>query len=138
LSSYAVVRFNILVIASLSFCNCCLPAAGGTIPVMVMAFIGAIDTWWVSSLTYGIVGFLLFAFWLMKTLFEEVQLNRRSERVAGSYWRVFYRITLPIVKPGLANTGAFRVYLTHRTTFLLSCLPGEAVGDPTCFMSTLS
>ena len=48
------------------------PPLAVMIPVMIMwAFIGAMDSWWGLSLIYGIVT-LPFAFWLMKTFFDEV------------------------------------------------------------------
>ena len=73
LSSYAVVRFGLAQTLPLSVLQLRLfPPLAVMIPVMVMwAFIGAVDTWWGLSLIYGIVT-LPFAFWLMKTFFDEV------------------------------------------------------------------
>ena len=66
------------------------------IPVMIMwAFIGAMDSWWGLSLIYGIVT-LPFAFWLMKTFFDEVPREiEEAALVEGCSWfRVFWKITL--------------------------------------------
>lgn len=124
LSSYAVVRFNILPSLALSVLQLRLfPPLAVMIPVMVMwAFIGGVDTWWGLSLIYGIVT-LPFAFWLMKTFFDEVPIEiEEAARVAGSsYWRVFYRITLPIVKPGLATCVLF-VFILNWSDYLLALL----------------
>jgi len=124
LSSYAVVRFGLAKTLPLSVLQLRLfPPLAVMIPVMVMwAFIGAIDTWWGLSLIYGIV-MLPFAFWLMKTFFEEVPVEiEDAARVAGcSYWRVFYRITLPIVKPGLATCALF-VFILNWSDYLLALL----------------
>ncbi len=124
LSSYAVVRFGLAQSLPLSVLQLRLfPPLAVMIPVMVMwAFIGAIDTWWGLSLIYGIVT-LPFAFWLMKTFFEEVPIEiEDAARVAGcSYWRVFYRITLPIVKPGLATCALF-VFILNWSDYLLALL----------------
>lgn len=124
LSSYAVVRFGLAKTLPLSVLQLRLfPPLAVMIPVMVMwAFIGAIDTWWGLSLIYGIVT-LPFAFWLMKTFFEEVPVEiEDAARVAGcSYWRVFYRITLPIVKPGLATCALF-VFILNWSDYLLALL----------------
>lgn len=124
LSSYAVVRFGLAQSLPLSVLQLRLfPPLAVMIPVMVMwAFIGAVDTWWGLSLIYGIVT-LPFAFWLMKTFFEEVPIEiEDAARVAGcSYWRVFYRITLPIVKPGLATCALF-VFIINWSDYLLALL----------------
>jgi multiple sugar transport system permease protein len=124
LSSYAVVRFGLAQSLSLSVLQLRLfPPLAVMIPVMVMwAFIGAVDTWWGLSLIYGIVT-LPFAFWLMKTFFEEVPVEiEDAARVSGcSYWRVFYRITLPIVKPGLATCALF-VFILNWSDYLLALL----------------
>ena len=124
LSSYAVVRFGMAKSLPLSVLQLRLfPPLAVMIPVMVMwAFIGAIDTWWGLSLMYGIVT-LPFAFWLMKTFFDEVPVEiEDAARVAGcSYWRVFYRITLPIVKPGLATCALF-VFILNWSDYLLALL----------------
>ncbi len=141
LSSYAVVRFNILPSLALSVLQLRLfPPLAVMIPVMVMwAFIGGIDTWWGLSLIYGIVT-LPFAFWLMKTFFDEVPIEiEEAARVAGSsYWRVFYRITLPIVKPGIATCVLF-VFILNWSDYLLALLltQNEWVTLPV-FMSTLN
>ena len=48
------------------------PPMAVMIPIMIMwAFLGLIDTWWGLALIYGIVT-LPFAFWLMKTFFDEM------------------------------------------------------------------
>ena len=124
LSSYAVVRFGLAQSLPLSVLQLRLfPPLAVMIPVMVMwAFIGAVDTWWGLSLIYGIVT-LPFAFWLMKTFFEEVPVEiEDAARVAGcSYWRVFYRITLPIVRPGLATCALF-VFILNWSDYLLALL----------------
>ncbi len=124
LASYAVVRFNTLPALALQVLQLRLfPPLAVMIPVMVMwAFIDAIDTWWGLSLIYGIVT-LPFSFWLMKTFFEEVPIEiEEAARVAGSsHWRVFYRITLPIVKPGLATCVLF-VFILNWSDYLLALL----------------
>ena len=110
LASYAVVRYGVGQSLPMSVLQLRLfPPLAVMIPVMVMwAFFGAIDTWWGLSLIYGIVT-LPFAFWLMKTFFDEVPVEiEEAARVDGcSHWRVFWRITLPIVKPGLATCALF-------------------------------
>ena len=119
-----MVRFGLAQTLPLSVLQLRLfPPLAVMIPVMVMwAFLGAVDTWWGLSLIYGIVT-LPFAFWLMKTFFEEVPVEiEDAARVAGcSYWRVFYRVTLPIVKPGLATAALF-VFILNWSDYLLALL----------------
>ncbi len=66
---------------------------------------------------------LPFAFWLMKTFFEEVPIEiEEAAFVCGcSYWRVFYKITLPIVKPGIATSTLF-VFILNWSDYLLALL----------------
>jgi len=124
LSSYAVVRYGILSGLPLQVLQLRLfPPLAVMIPIMVMwAFLGAGDTWWGLSLIYGIVT-LPFAFWLMKTFFEEVPIEiEDAARVSGcSHWRVFYRITLPIVAPGLATCALF-VFIMNWSDYLLALM----------------
>lgn len=141
LSSYAVVRFGQAPSMPLSILQLRLfPPLAVMIPVMVMwAFMGAIDTWWGLSIIYGIVT-LPFGFWLMKTFFEEVPIEiEEAARVAGSSrFRVFWKITLPIVKPGLATCVLF-VFIMNWSDYLLALLltQKEWVTLPV-YMSTLS
>ena len=124
LASYAVVRFKVGAGLPLQVLQLRLfPPLAVMIPVMVMwAFLGAVDTWWGLSLIYGIVT-LPFAFWLMKTFFDEVPIEiEEAARVDGcSHWRVFWRITLPIVKPGLATCALF-VFILNWSDYLLALL----------------
>lgn len=124
ISSYAVVRYKMAASLPLSVLQLRLfPPLAVMIPVMVMwAFIGAVDTWWGLSLIYGIVT-LPFSFWLMKTFFEEVPIEiEEAARVSGcSYWRVFYKITLPIVKPGIATSALF-VFILNWSDYLFALM----------------
>ncbi len=124
LASYAVVRYGVGQSLPMSVLQLRLfPPLAVMIPVMVMwAFFGAIDTWWGLSLIYGIVT-LPFAFWLMKTFFDEVPIEiEEAARVDGcSHWRVFWRITLPIVKPGLATCALF-IFILNWSDYLLALL----------------
>ena len=124
LAAYAVVRYGVGQTLPMSVLQLRLfPPLAVMIPVMVMwAFFGAVDTWWGLSLIYGIVT-LPFAFWLMKTFFDEVPIEiEEAARVDGcSHWRVFWRITLPIVKPGLATCALF-VFILNWSDYLLALL----------------
>ncbi len=93
------------------------------IPVMIMwTYLGMVDTWWGLSLIYGIVT-LPFAFWLMMTFFEEVPREiEEAALVEGcSPWRVFYRVTLPVVKAPLATTCLF-VFILNWSDYVIALL----------------
>ena len=99
------------------------PPLAVMIPVMIMwAFIGAVDSWWGLSLIYGIVT-LPFAFWLMKTFFDEVPREiEEAALVEGCSWfRVFWKITLPMVKAALANTTLF-VFILNWSDYVIALL----------------
>lgn len=99
------------------------PPLAVLIPVMIMwAFLGMIDTWWGLSLIYGIVT-LPFAFWLMMTFFDEVPREiEEAALVEGcSPWRVFYRVTLPMVKAALATTILF-VFILNWSDYVIALL----------------
>ena len=74
------------------------------------------------SLIYGIVT-LPFAFWLMMTFFDEVPREiEEAALVEGcSPWRVFYRVTLPMVKAALATTILF-VFILNWSDYVIALL----------------
>ncbi len=88
------------------------PPMAVMIPVMIMwSFLGVMDTWWGLALIYGIVT-LPFAFWLMKTFFDDMPREiEEAALVEGcSRWRVFTRITLPMMRAPLAVGRALRLH----------------------------
>jgi len=99
------------------------PPMAVMIPVMIMwAYLGLIDTWWGLSLIYGIVT-LPFAFWLMKTFFDDMPREiEDAALVEGcSRLRVFLKITLPIMSPALASSTLF-VFIMNWSDYLIALL----------------
>ncbi|ASM74561.1 MULTISPECIES: carbohydrate ABC transporter permease [Roseobacteraceae] len=99
------------------------PPMAVMIPVMIMwAFLGLIDTWYGLALIYGIVT-MPFSFWLMKTFFDD--LPREIEDAAlvegCSRWRVFLKITLPMMRPALASSALF-VFILNWSDYLIALL----------------
>jgi multiple sugar transport system permease protein len=118
-SRYAVGRNLPLAIVQLRL----FPPLAVMIPVMVMwAYLGLMDTWFGLSLIYGIVT-LPFAFWLMKTFFDEVPREiEEAALVEGCKpWRVFYRVTLPLLKAPLATTILF-VFILNWSDYAIALL----------------
>jgi len=124
LGAYAVSRFKVGNNLPLSVLQLRLfPPLAVMIPVMIMwAYLDMIDTWYGLSLIYAIVT-LPFSFWLMKTFFDEVPLEiEEAALVEGcSRFRVFYKVTLPMVKAGLASTVLF-VFILNWSDYLLALL----------------
>ena len=99
------------------------PPMAVMIPVMMMwAFLGLMDTWWGLALVYGIVT-LPFAFWLMKTFFDEMPKEIEEAAVVEgcSRWRVFIRVTLPMMAAPLAAASLF-VFILNWSDYLIALL----------------
>lgn len=124
LGAYAVSRFKVGMNLPLSVLQLRLfPPLAVMIPVMIMwAYLGMIDTWWGLALIYSIVT-LPFAFWLMKTFFDEIPLEiEEAALVEGcSRFRVFWKVTLPMVRAGLASTVLF-VFILNWSDYIIALL----------------
>lgn len=99
------------------------PPMAVMIPVMIMwSFLGLIDNWFGLSLIYGIVT-LPFAFWLMKTFFDDMPREiEDAALVEGcTRWRVFVRVTLPMMRPALASSALF-VFILNWSDYLIALL----------------
>jgi multiple sugar transport system permease protein len=99
------------------------PPMAVMIPVMSMwAYFGMIDSWSGLALIYGIVT-LPFAFWLMKTFFDDMPREiEDAALVEGcSRFRVFVKITLPMMRPALASSALF-VFILNWSDYLISLL----------------
>jgi len=99
------------------------PPMAVMIPVMMMwAFLGLMDSWWGLALVYGIVT-LPFAFWLMKTFFDDMPREiEEAALVEGcSRARVFWRITLPMMRAPLASAALF-VFILNWSDYLIALL----------------
>lgn len=92
-------------------------------PVMIMwAFLNFTDSWWGLALVYGIVT-LPFAFWLMKIFFDDMPKEiEEAALVEGcSRARVFWRITLPMMRAPLASAALF-VFILNWSDYLIALL----------------
>lgn len=99
------------------------PPMAVMIPVMIMwSFLNFTDSWWGLALIYGIVT-LPFAFWLMKTFFDDMPREiEEAALVEGcSRWRVFTRITLPMMRAPLASAALF-VFILNWSDYLIALL----------------
>jgi multiple sugar transport system permease protein len=123
-AAYAVSRFAVGGNIPLALIQLRLfPPMAVMIPVMIMwSFLGLVDTWWGLALVYGIVT-LPFAFWLMKTFFDEMPREiEEAALVEGcSRFRVFLRITLPVMRAPLASSALF-VFILNWSDYLIGLL----------------
>ena len=97
------------------------PPMAVMIPVMMMwSFLNFTDSWWGLALIYGIVT-LPFAFWLMKTFFDDMPREiEEAALVEGcSRLRVFTRITLPMMRAPLASAALF-VFILNWSDFVIA------------------
>ena len=74
------------------------------------------------ALIYGIVT-MPFSFWLMKTFFDDMPKEiEDAALVEGcSRWRVFLKITLPMMRPALASSALF-VFILNWSDYLIALL----------------
>ena len=99
------------------------PPMAVMIPVMIMwSFLNMMDTWWGLALIYGIVT-LPFAFWLMKTFFDDMprEIEEAAQVEGCSRARVFWRITLPMMRAPLASAALF-VFILNWSDYLIALL----------------
>lgn len=99
------------------------PPMAVMIPVMVMwTFLKLNDTWFGLALIYGIVT-LPFAFWLMKTFFDDFPREiEEAALVEGcSRFRVFLKVTLPMMAAPLASSALF-VFILNWSDYLIALL----------------
>ena len=123
-AAYGVSRFNAggnLPLALLQLRI--FPPMAVMIPVMIMwTFLGLIDTWYGLALIYGIVT-MPFAFWLMKTFFDEMpkELEEAALVEGCSRFRVFQRVTLPMMMAPFAS-AALLVFIFNWSDYLIALL----------------
>lgn len=69
---------------------------------------------------------LPFTIWMMKSFFDDIprELEDAARTEGSSEWRVFFRISLPQVKAGLAATATFGLILTWNEFLMALLLTG--------------
>ncbi|MEJ8570685.1 carbohydrate ABC transporter permease [Microbaculum marinum] len=123
-AAYAVSRFRAGGNLPLSLIQLRIfPPMAVLIPVMIMwTFLDLTDTWYGLALIYGIVT-LPFAFWLMKTFFDEMPREiEEAALVEGcSRLRVFLKITFPMMLAPFASSALF-VFILNWSDYLIALL----------------
>ena len=123
-AAYSVSRFKVGGNLPLSLVQLRIfPPMAVLIPVIIMwTFLDLTDTWWGLALIYGIVT-LPFAFWLMKTFFDEMPREiEEAALVEGcSRLRVFLKITFPMMLAPFASSALF-VFILNWSDYLIALL----------------
>jgi len=94
------------------------PGIVSAIPLyIILDRLGLIGSLWGLVLVYGTTA-VPFSVFMLKGFFDQVPIElEEAARVDGASWReVFFRIVLPLVRPGLAVTGLF-AFLTAWNEF---------------------
>lgn len=97
------------------------PGIVSAIPLyIILDRLGLIGSLWGLVLVYGTTA-VPFSVFMLKGFFDQVPIElEEAARVDGASWReVFFRIVLPLVRPGLAVTGLF-AFLTAWNEFALA------------------
>lgn len=85
------------------------PPIAFIIPMFVLIkAMGLLDTWWALIIMYTGMN-LSFAIWILRGFFLDIPRELEESALIDGYTRlqVFYRIALPLAKPGLAAVAVF-------------------------------
>jgi len=112
LASYALVRFNFIGKGTISFGTLLLrmiPPAVLVVPIYVLwSYFGLADTRLGLIIIY--VGLNLpFTIWVLISFISDVPVEMEEAAVVDGCgpWKIFFRIILPLIKPGLAAASIF-------------------------------
>ncbi len=86
-----------------------LPPVVGLIPLFfIFKTLGLIDTYWVLFLSYQFIN-LPFSIWIMKGFFEDIPVELEQAAMVDGYsrFRTFFKVAVPLAKPGIAVASLF-------------------------------
>lgn len=86
-----------------------LPPVIGVVPLFfIFKTMGLLDTYYVLFISYLFFN-LPFAIWIMKGFFEDIPVDLENAIMVDGYSRsrVFFKIAIPLAKPGIAVAGLF-------------------------------
>jgi multiple sugar transport system permease protein len=126
MAAYALARFNIagknaLALEILSIRM--LPPIVSVIPLFIIArFLGVFDTPWLLIAVYALTG-LPFVVWIMRVFIQDIPQSVEEAAMIDGCGRIeaFWRVTLPLLLPGLAATMVI-VFMFAWNEFLLASL----------------
>lgn len=126
MAAYALARFslsgkNALALEILSIRM--LPPIVSVIPLFIIArFLGVFDTPWLLIAVYALTG-LPFVVWIMRVFIQDIPQSVEEAAMIDGCGRIeaFWRVTLPLLLPGLAATMVI-VFMFAWNEFLLASL----------------
>jgi multiple sugar transport system permease protein len=126
MAAYALARFDIkgkntLALEVLSIRM--LPPIVSVIPLFMIArFLGVFDTPWLLIAVYALTG-LPFVVWIMRVFIQDIPQSVEEAAMIDGCGRIeaFWRVTLPLLLPGLAATMVI-VFMFAWNEFLLASL----------------
>lgn len=126
MAAYALARFsitgkNVLALEVLSIRM--LPPIVSVIPLFIIArFLGVFDTPWLLISVYALTG-LPFVVWIMRVFIQDIPQSVEEAAMIDGCGRIeaFWRVTLPLLLPGLAATMVI-VFMFAWNEFLLASL----------------
>lgn len=126
MAAYALARFDVKGKEFMAFevlSIRMLPPIVSVIPMFIIArALGIFDTYWLLSAAYGLAG-LPFVVWVMRVFIQDIpQSIEEAAMIDGcSRFQTFYRVTLPLLLPGLAATMVI-VFMFAWNEFLLASM----------------
>lgn len=126
MAAYALARFDVKgkeVIAFEVLSIRMLPPIVSVIPMFIIArTLGIFDTYWLLAAAYALAG-LPFVVWVMRVFIQDIpQSIEEAAMIDGcSRFETFYRVTLPLLLPGLAATMVI-VFMFAWNEFLLASM----------------
>lgn len=126
MAAYALARFDVKgkeVIAFEVLSIRMLPPIVSVIPMFIIArTLGIFDTYWLLAAAYALAG-LPFVVWVMRVFIQDIpQSIEEAAMIDGcSRFTTFYRVTLPLLLPGLAATMVI-VFMFAWNEFLLASM----------------
>ncbi|MBY5379194.1 carbohydrate ABC transporter permease [Rhizobium leguminosarum] len=126
LAAYALARFDIKnkqLIAFEVLSIRMLPPIVSVVPMFILArWLGVFDTYWLLTAAYALAG-LPFVVWVMRVFIQDIpQSIEEAALIDGcSRLETFWRVTLPLLMPGLAATMVI-VFMFAWNEFLLASM----------------
>ncbi|RAZ89420.1 carbohydrate ABC transporter permease [Mesorhizobium hawassense] len=126
LAAYALARFDIKnkqMIAFEVLSIRMLPPIVSVVPMFILArWLGVFDTYWLLIAAYALAG-LPFVVWVMRVFIQDIPQSIEEAALIDGCSRVeaFWRVTLPLLMPGLAATMVI-VFMFAWNEFLLASM----------------
>jgi len=106
-----------------------LPPVIGVVPLFfIFKTLGLLDTYYVLLISYLFFN-LPFSTWIMKGFFEDIPVELEQAVMVDGYsrFRVFFKVSIPLAKPGIAVAGLFAFIFSWNELMFASIFGRAAV-----------